>query len=184
MRLFTAVELPVEALQHLRRLQDSLRPLLPGVRWTAPDNLHITLKFLGETPDTRVNGLCEALKLVALEPAELHVAGLTCFPPRGPVRIIAAELEGDVEAIVRLFTRVEEAAVQLGFPREGRQYHPHITLARARYPVHAGVRGTLAQPPGHPGLPGPKFTTSGFTLFESRLSAAGATYVPLLHRNL
>ena len=183
MRLFTAVELPTEAVKHLQRLQDALRPIIPGIRWTAPDQLHITLKFLGETPETQVHDLCEALKQVTLEPAELCVADIICFPPRGPVRILAAGLDGDVESIGRLFTRIEEITTDFGFPRETRPYHPHITLARARNPLHATVRQSLDQQRSNLSLPGPTVATSGFTLFESRLSNAGATYVPLLHRH-
>ncbi len=182
MRLFTAIELPTEAVTHLQHLVDSLRPIIPGVRWTAADNLHITLKFLGEMPEPQVPALCEALKQMTLEPASLRVADIICFPPHGPVRILAGGLDGDVEAIGRLFACVEEAAAQLGFPRETRGYRPHITLARARHPLRAVVRQTLEEQRYQLILPGPTFTTSGFTLFESRLSNAGATYVPLLHR--
>jgi 2'-5' RNA ligase len=184
MRLFTAVELPADAVEHLRQLQDSLRATIPGVRWTPPGNLHITLKFLGETPDALAPELCAAMSSVAAEAMELYVANLIFFPPRGSIRIVAAGLGGDAGAMGELFSRVQNAAALLGFPRETRAYHPHITLARAKNPLHAALREAIETQRASLNLPGPRFTTSGFTLFESRLTNTSATYMPLFRRHI
>ncbi len=176
MRLFTAVELPERVAEHLRCMQDLLRPAVRGVRWTSPANMHLTLKFLGQTPEDRVAGLCQALGEVAVAKMSLKVVSCLCFPPRGAVRIIGAGLGGDTGALGNLYARIEETVAPLGFARETRAYQPHITLARARDRLDGGVRRALNSMVAAV-LPGPAFDVAGFALLESRLTSAGAEYV-------
>jgi 2'-5' RNA ligase len=178
MRLFTAIDLPDAVREHLVRLinrKDAQECAV--VSWggdyrvsrTRPENLHVTLKFLGEVDEAAVPPLCDALGTVTAQPSEeVWVGHAELLPPRGPVRIIAAGLDGDVGRIELLFRAVEARCDEQGFPRERRAYRPHITMQRCRDPLPTPMRNILTENYA-PLLPGPRFRVESFALFESRL---------------
>src|SRR5579863_5293221 len=93
MRLFVAIELPENIRLHLAKMQEALKPIFGG-KWTKPQQLHITLKFLGETPDAQLPELIDALSEVELDTEILlQTKGVLFLPPHGPVRIVAAGFE-------------------------------------------------------------------------------------------
>lgn len=93
MRLFIAIELPQHIRLYLIRMQEALRPVFGG-KWTRPAQLHITLKFLGETPDAQLPDLIGVLSEVELDTEILlQSKGVLYLPPHGPVRIVAAGFE-------------------------------------------------------------------------------------------
>jgi 2'-5' RNA ligase len=166
MRLFLAIELPVEVKTALSSIR---RPPLADLRWIAPEQLHITLKFLGEVPDADVPQLLETLAAVPTpSPLSLRVSGLAMFPERGRVRIVAADVADDAGGIVKLAESLEAACESLGFTREGRPYRAHVTLARAKMPV----RRELVKVD----VPAMSFTEKQFVLMQSKLSSKGPTY--------
>jgi RNA 2',3'-cyclic 3'-phosphodiesterase len=186
MRLFLALTLPENTRAHLSRLIDDLRPSLSKSKlsWTRPQNLHVTLKFLGEVDDAYLPSLCSALARIPRQgPIHLTPDHIECFPPRGPIRIITAGLAGDLAAAATLHTAIDSICHPLGFPREKRRYIPHITLARARAPLPAPAREKLAQQARH-SLPAPSFSADRVTLFQSTLSPRGSEYVPVTHTDL
>lgn len=189
MRLFIAIELPDPVRRHLtecvgpalsefnRYLED--RQIESRLAAVAPANLHVTLKFLGEADEPAVAALTNALRTVSVERVEpLRAGHIELLPPRGPVRVVSAGLDGDVGRVVRLQSAVERACADQGFAPERRPFLPHITLARARDPVPHERRDRLRQMVERD-LPGPDFATDGFTLFESQLGRGPPTYVPL-----
>lgn len=135
LRLFVACELPDEVKRALGRIQDDLRSALSGgavrLRWVRPESVHVTLKFLGEVEETRVAEITSALA-AAVEPFELRLsssAGLGGFGG-ARLRVVWLGLEGDVEALAALASRVEQALTPLGFPAERRPFAAHLTIAR------------------------------------------------------
>ncbi len=177
MRLFLAIELSDPFRKHLLKLQNALRPLAPRIAWTRPDNLHLTLKFLGQVPDHHVKPLADSLShLSTSTPIDLHATHLVGFPPAGPVRIVAAALAAP-PSLLQLVSRIESACHSLGFPREPRAYTPHITLARAREPLPTPLRKTLENA-ARPMFPGPTFAPTEFTLMLSNLLQHGPVYTP------
>src|SRR3954451_10680720 len=105
--------------------------------------------------------------------------GLLLLPPRGPVRIVAASIGGDVVQLQRLFESVELVAQRCHVARENRAYTPHVTLARAgRRPMSPATRPTLQQTLGKR-WPGPSWECRSFALIQSVLGPAGATYTKL-----
>jgi 2'-5' RNA ligase len=189
MRLFTAIELPEPARLHLAErcsqgvsdfnLYLAKRSIDARLAEVLPANLHVTLKFLGDVDESAVPALCDALGRVTVERAGPVYAGhLELLPPRGPVRVVAAGLDGDVGRIERLHRAVEMACAECGFPQERRPFLPHITVARARDPIPHERRDRLKEAL-EPHFPGPEFAVDGFTLFESRLGRGAPTYVPL-----
>lgn len=174
MRLFTAIELSDSARRHLVDVQDSIRLIArDGVSWTRHENLHLTLKFIGEVPDDRVDALCGALEEIEVPLLRLRSAEVVLFPPRGPVRIIASGFAGDVEGARLLEEQIESQCERQGIARERRQYVPHVTLARARHPLGASKRQELLRVEISPG---PEFETRRFVLMQSHLDSAGARY--------
>jgi RNA 2',3'-cyclic 3'-phosphodiesterase len=179
MRCFLALELSTPARDHLAEVQRTLAPALPKASLPPPANLHLTLKFLGDVTDTDVSKVAEALKgLPPAGPIRLRAAALECFPPRGgAVRVVTAALE-EVEgrgALARLHEGIESACHRAGFPREGRAFRPHVTLARARNPLPGSQRERLAELVKS-AWPGPASRAAEFCLFESRLKPSGAEY--------
>jgi 2'-5' RNA ligase len=176
-RLFIAVELPDPVRQHLRDVQSALRPDAPRASWTRPDNLHLTLKFLGEVRDQQFPSLADSLSRVSVDGnADLYAAAVECFPERGPVRIVAAALEGTLGPLKALHAAIEQRCAFLGFEREARSYRPHVTLARARPTLPPAVRERLTGATTAT-WPGPTFVVPEFVLMESRLKPSGAEYL-------
>jgi len=134
LRLFVAVELPGEVREALGRLQHELqRHGLEKLRWVRPEVIHLTLKFLGETPTDRVPAIEDALTgaVDRTAPHKLALGELGAFGGRHP-RVLWVDLRGDLQPVQGLQERVESSLADAGFPPEGRSWSPHLTLARVR----------------------------------------------------
>lgn len=191
MRLFLAIELPDPVRQKLaglsRAWQENWNEELlglagdpyPKASWVRPENLHVTVKFLGDVADQEVSKLCTQLAAVRVpEPISLWPDRIECLPPGGPVRIISAGLMGDLDAVGELHRQIEKECEAVGFPCERRKFRPHVTLARLREWLPSHTRKNLADASlGH--LPAPKFTASEFVLMQSELHPQGSRYLAL-----
>lgn len=133
-RAFIAVPLPESLLSQLARLQQRLqREVPPGsVRWVRPEGIHLTLKFLGDTPLEKVPRIKAALEAVARHaPAcTFSVGGLGCFPNLRRPRVIWVGVQEPTGRLAALQDAIEEAVAPLGYPPEGRGFTPHLTLGR------------------------------------------------------
>jgi 2'-5' RNA ligase len=179
MRLFVAIELPLPVRNHLARLRDRLQPELGHASFTRTENLHLTLKFLGEVDDQGLALLTESLRGVRADSDfELFAEEIECFPPRGRVRIVAARFGGELGPLSALQTAIEVQCEHLGYPPDTREYRPHSTLVRGR-PSIPGPTVNRAAKLVESQLPGPVFQVREFVLMESRLLPHGAEYVAL-----
>jgi 2'-5' RNA ligase len=172
--LFLAIELSDELRAGLSRVRRQLEGRLSGWRWVRPENIHLTLRFLGEVPDDRVARHHGAWRHAAAgcSPVRLEIGGAGVFPPRGVPRILwcGVSAHHPPGEIARLAAAMEDAARAEGFAPERRPFRPHLTLARAR----RGERPTA--PAGDSvGLLG-EVEAREVVLFRSRLSPHGATY--------
>lgn len=181
MRLFTAIDLPQVVRDYVGGICGAWAKVrtLRDVTWVADQNLHITLKFLGELADERVAELCQSLR--AIEPtgeALLWTDRLELFPLRGPVRVIALGLGSDSGKLQTLYRQIEAVAERFDIPREDRKYQPHITMGRARPPLEPhrrlGLIGAASDL-----LSGPQFNAAEFTLMQSVLKPEGPQYSPI-----
>jgi 2'-5' RNA ligase len=145
-RTFVAVDLGDEARAHLTREIARLGRALPGVRWSDPANLHLTLAFLGELDDERLAAVGAAAEAAALavKPFTLEVAGLGSFGPAQAPRVIWAGLGGNLQRLGQLYEALDAALEAHGFSREARPFAPHLTLARLKAPPTAGEAQRLA----------------------------------------
>jgi 2'-5' RNA ligase len=179
MRLFTGIDLPPGIVRNLESLLDRLRPAA-RVRWSAPSNLHITTRFIGEWPPERLPDLQAALAaLPGSAPIPIQVRKLGFFPnPRAP-RVFWAGVEAS-PGLAALALETDRALGTLGLQAEGRPFSPHLTLARivvSKEPVSLqGLRETIA---ALPSLEFGDFTADRFHLYQSRLSPAGSVYTKL-----
>ncbi len=134
-RMFVAISLPAPLLDQVRQVQRLLRahPDAKPVRWARPEQLHLTLKFLGNVAGGDLTRLGEALTsaCVGLKAFELGLAELGCFPPSKSPRVVWIGVTGAVAQLVTLQRRVEEALRGCGdHTEEARAFHPHLTIGR------------------------------------------------------
>lgn len=183
LRLFVALEPPDLVRRCLAALQAELKRAAgraaDEVKWVAPDNVHLTLQFLGAVPEERLAAVQEGVAQTAAEaaPLELTVTGAGAFPNARRARVLWAGLAGDLAPLSALAAALGRRLAPLGFPPEERPFSAHLTLGRARdargLPVlaaalaHAGG-GTEA-----------RWRASEVVLFRSHLSPRGPRYEAL-----
>ena len=158
-------------------LQRRARDAGVDLKWVAPTNYHVTLKFLGWTRDEAVAALVDALEraLAGVQPFRFRTARLGAFPALDKASVVWAGVE-DAGALTDVARRVEAATEALGWPAEKRAFHPHVTLARLR---ETRAVKDLVLP-----LSEQMFSESridGVTLFESETKSSGSVYHEL-HR--
>lgn len=180
LRAFIAVELGDEAASVVRALQRQMADAVPrgAVRWAKPDQLHLTLQFLGNVANDRVEALKGSLAAaMAGTPAfTLRLDRVGAFPSLRAPRVIWVGLTGDVPALAALQSRVAGAIRDFGDHTETRDFHPHLTLGRVnrRDPWEARVLETViaSQPPPPPAA----WRVDEVRLFRSALQPSGAVY--------
>jgi 2'-5' RNA ligase len=183
LRVFIAVELPAAIRKELADLQNMLSPgLEPGIKWVAPDGIHLTLKFLGNVPVTLIPELQKVIEEATSRsrPFQLEIAGLGAFPSRQKPEVIWYGLQGDTDQLTQLQRQIENSLLPLEFPAETRPFSPHLTLARLRRDAGVNVRHQLAARLSE-NLPvsGSAFTVETVSLMQSRLTPTGPIYTRL-----
>ena len=167
-RLFSAIEIPRSIAERLTMLRSGLS----GARWIDPENYHLTLRFIGDVDRATARDFTNALGQIDAPPFELRLSGLGSFGGNKP-RAIFADLEPSpaLEALQRAH---ERAAREAGLPPEGRNFKPHVTLARLRGARADAVAAYLERQGGVIAEP---FTVNRFVLYSSRDSVGGGPYV-------
>jgi len=171
MRLFCAVSLPAE----LRATLVGMAIGLPGARWVEAEDLHLTLRFLGEVQNPDAEDLDTALCALRAPAVEVQLGGIGTFAKGRRVHTLWVGAER-TPALVHLQDKVESAVVRAGFAREARKFTPHVTLARLKDADRMRLEGFIA---GHNDRPFPPFVADSVTLYQSRLSRDGAHYEAL-----
>jgi len=174
MRLFVALEIPSAVRENLAGLLKSLRAVSPQTRWVRPENLHLTLKFIGEVPETKLAAIRSALAGVRSDQSvTLDFRGLGFFPGEKHPRVFWTGIEASPN-LKTLAADIDVATEKAGIPREKRPFSPHLTLARFEPPqlpdkLRTTIQENLAGDFG-------SLRTSEFHLIESKLKASGAEY--------
>jgi len=181
-RAFIALKLPDDVIEFLRRIQSDLKKEglnIKGVKWVAPENIHLTLKFLGDIKHTDVDAIESAMQSVVapFAPLTLSATGLGAFPSVKRPRVLWSGVGGDVEALGRLQPRLEEQLSELGIEKENKKFKGHLTLGRIKGKVNAD---TIIDALGRCG----NRTSRGFVadrlyLIKSELKPAGPVYSDL-----
>lgn len=182
MRLFVALEIPAAVRDNLAAQVQELRELSAKVadkrpRWVRPENLHLTLKFIGEVSPTKLESIRHALSAIRLEaPVEITFRGLGFFPNEQHPRVLWAGLDASAN-LPSLAGDIDGALETQGVARERRAFAPHLTLARIEPPglhekLSAAIQKNSARDFG-------SFQARDFHLIESRLKPSGAEYTTL-----
>ncbi len=185
-RCFIAIELSEELLERLAALQTALRQdeWTDQVRWVRPEGIHLTLKFLGNVPEARISAINQAIReaiaAAGVGPFTLRVVGLGAFPNFRRPNVIWVGVENEIERLQRLQEAIEVAMERLGFQREERPFHPHLTLGRVNRRAGSGYRRKLgevlqAQQVGEVG----RIRVEQVSLMRSQLHPQGAIYTQL-----
>jgi 2'-5' RNA ligase len=174
MRLFVALEIPSEVRKNLASLIESLRAVSPQTRWVRPENLHVTLKFIGEVPEAKLSVIRGALASVRSEqPVTLDFRGLGFFPNEKHPRVFWAGIEASPD-LKTLAAEIDGATEKLGIPREQRPFSPHLTVARFEPPrLPEKLRAAIQE---NAGREFGSLRTTQFHLIESKLKSSGAEY--------
>ncbi|ANY19843.1 2'-5'-RNA ligase [Tsuneonella dongtanensis] len=174
-RLFIALHPPPPVRAALLAAQGGVE----RARWQSDDQLHLTLRFVGEVDRHRGEDLADALSSVVAQPFDLSVHGVGHFEKKGRPTALWAALAPSPGLDI-LERRVERACRAAGLAAETRKFVPHVTLAR----LGGGAIGAGDWLARHGDLSAPDWPVGSFVLYESRLGSGGSTYEPLAEYNL
>jgi 2'-5' RNA ligase len=167
-RLFVALDIP-------ERIKDDITATfcaMHGARWVEDNQIHLTLRFIGEVSADTADVIKKALRSVKGRPFSLCMKGVGFFPPRNEPRILWAGI-AENEELMRLQSRIERTLVATGLEHDDRKFHPHVTLARlhATHPQHVArfvTQNSLFMTE--------EFSVSAFHLYTSTLGKEGAIH--------
>jgi 2'-5' RNA ligase len=181
-RCFVAIALPSDLKNNLTILVAQLKKQEPSIRWVKIENIHLTLKFLGEITYQQVEAVQHALEATAanFSPFVLKTTQVNLFPNKNKPRVIWLGLEEN-DMLSRLQQQIETTTSSLGFAREKRPFTPHLTLGRMRYPQNFNDLYNYVH--NHP-LPPYEIAVKAYILMRSVLKPEGAIYSPIYRYSL
>jgi RNA 2',3'-cyclic 3'-phosphodiesterase len=173
-RLFVALTLP----SPVRDALTALAQPLPGVSWTQPDQLHVTLRFLGDVSSDVSNSMIARLTNVRVEPFILPIEGIGTFPPNRPPRVLWIGVGSGHPRLFQLRQRLDDALLAAGLQLDVRTFHPHITLARCTENAAPAITHWMHI---HRDVAPPPFRVDAFDLYASELRLTGAVHTIKQH---
>jgi 2'-5' RNA ligase len=178
-RSFIALDLPEDLKKGLQNLQDKVRRHTDCVRWVKPDNIHLTLKFLGAIEESQVEPIARILEnmTAGIAPFKLHVAGVGAFPNARNPKVIWVGMDDNQQRLVLFQEKLEETLAAIGFAPEKRSYSPHLTLgrvkeSRAKRDIEQLIEKHKNQDMGY-------FTADTIVFYRSDLQPSGPIYSSL-----
>jgi RNA 2',3'-cyclic 3'-phosphodiesterase len=168
-RLFLALTLPAA----VREALAALAVPLPGIAWTRPEQLHVTLRLLGDVPIEKIAPMIARLEQVRVAPFVLPLEGAGTFPPNRPPRVIWLGVGSGHPRLFQLRQRLDDTLLSFGLQLDVRTFHPHVTLARTTEDSAPTVGNWLHQ---HRELTAPPFRVEAFDLYASELRPSGAVH--------
>jgi 2'-5' RNA ligase len=178
LRCFIAIEFPEEIRRSLLDAQKELKRCGADIRWAKPESIHLTLKFLGDTGEDRIEEISERITDVCSQfnIFNVEVNGFGIFPGRGSPRILWAGIDGG-EAIISLQKSIEESMSGLGFKTEKREYSPHLTIGRFRSSKFKET--LLREVAAKQDMSLGSFKAGSVILYKSDLKPPGAVYTKI-----
>jgi len=168
-RLFVAIDIPFAQREDLANLCYGIQ----GAKWVKIDQLHLTLRFIGEVNDALFHGVADALDEIYSEPFSLSLKGVGYFPPRKSPRVLWVGADGG-EPLLVLQDSIEKALRRAGLEPEKKKFRPHITIARFKERISKTDLGEFIA--GHSLFKTSPFTIDAFSLYSSTLLPQGAMH--------
>ena len=178
-RTFVAIELPLEARDELVSVQAELKKSGADVKWVEPENIHLSLRFIGDVEPDKAEEIKELVAgtTAASKAFELTMKGTGVFPDLGHPRVIWAGVDRGAGESTRLAADLEAGLQAIGIAGEERKFHPHITLGRVRSQRNSDKLRKLVETTGFEA--GSIIKVECLILFMSRLTPQGPVYTPL-----
>ena len=179
MRTFLAFKISEEIRKHLEHLVAELSALDDSITWVKPQNMHVTIKFMGDVEESHISDIIEKVApIVTRTPAfSLHCLGIGIFPNWKYPKVIWAGLSGEVDAPIALHNEIEAALADMGLKKDEREFRLHLTIGRTK-----GIRSGSSVAKRVEALEVidfGSFNVSELTLFKSELGADGPLYTPV-----
>jgi 2'-5' RNA ligase len=189
MRLFIALDITDSIRDRIARFVEGVTGFAPDARWARPESLHVTLKFIGEQPESAVEQIKESLVIIQSGAPEINFRGYGFFPTVKSPRVFWIGIEADPQ-LASLAAAIDQRLAALGIPREDRPFSPHLTLARNPGGSGSPHRDSTDSPNRNfchlqeklAARPIPEFgtmTAREFFLYQSQLSPKGSKYTKL-----
>ena len=183
-RAFIAIELNSDTQEGLARIQSELRSARADVKWVKPQNIHLTLKFLGNIDSSQAEKIKQILDEIGnkFKSFESDLNELGAFPKPKTPRVIWVGMQKGKDQVISIVNDLENKISEIGILREDRTFHPHVTLGRLRSPHNrSGLVEFLEKNKTIPPL---NFTADKIVLFKSTLTPQGPIYEPLAQVSL
>ncbi len=176
-RVFIGIELDNDGKEQIASQVKRLQKEFPRLKWVQQENYHLTLKFLGDVEERKIEVLKKNLQkaTIGLKPISITLHGLGAFPKVQNPRVLWIGVREGASSLKRLHRSMEEGLRELGFPKEEKSYHPHLTLARCRKSIPAGLTEGILRF----SMDELTFNADHITLFKSRLTPRGPLYTKL-----
>ena len=183
-RTFIAIEIPGDIVSKIRELQKGIKNFGLKIKWVKSENIHLTLKFLGNVESVRIGEITEAIFKTAEEytPISLAAKGIGVFPGIRRPRVLWIGLTGQLETLMSLQKTLDENLRLIGFPKEKRPFKGHLTLGRIKAKIDAKRFGDALMASRN--FESETFTADRLILYKSELKPSGAVYTKLAEASL
>lgn len=180
MRTFIAVEVPKEVQEKVGLYINGLKELVKGVKWVLSNNLHFTIKFLGEIEESKLKEIqrCVSEAVADIRLFTISLSGMGFYPSEKNPKVIWIGTDGGVDNMIDIFQHLEESLEQQGFDREAKTFSPHLTIGRVKRFSKVKV------PEGLPEFETIQFEVAGLAVMKSTLTPAGPIYEKMFERHL
>jgi RNA 2',3'-cyclic 3'-phosphodiesterase len=178
-RAFVAFPLPEAIMIRISDVQERLKPYRLPVHWVKPENVHLTLKFLGEISTDTINDIGEVLEDTVREYAPLmfFIKGLGVFPNIKKPRVLWIGISGDIQPLAEIQANLETKLEKKGIAKESRPFKSHLTLGRIKRDIHPENLFDILR--SFSDFTSEPFEAKELVLYKSKLNPSGASYTKL-----
>ncbi len=176
-RSFIAIEISSSVREKIAYLQDDLKKYEERISWTKPDNLHLTLKFLGDVEESQIQLVGESLTTATkgFRPFSFFVKELGAFPNLRRPRVLWLGIENPTGELSKIYSEIEQQLNELGFSKGKKRFNPHLTIGR----VKSAVSDEFIEGFKSAGFEAQEIEIEQIILMRSELHPKGAIYTPL-----
>ncbi len=181
LRLFLAIQINQEVINKIEQFVKPIQKEFPKLKWVAIQNIHITLKFLGNVEITKIHLLKKSLENIKIPSFNLMIKNTGCFPNSSKPRVLWIGVENPDNNLKSLYNQIETTLQALNYPKESKPFEPHLTLARIKDNPHKSFSDIITR---HQSVYLGESTVNHFDLMESTLTPKGAIYKTLFQFQL